>query len=121
MTAQEYPKVICCKEKRFFHLAKEIAGKEPPIPLRRALSLVRILPDRCQWIIHDLSVFGETCPPEKCDQRVNSCKIYQELLPLYDLELIKKECHKLLFFKSNSTNKEEVEHLLQNKGLRVQR
>ncbi len=101
------------KEKRFFHLAKEIAGEDPPTPLRRVFSLLRVLQEVLDkddiWIVHNETTFDPSCTTEDCGQRKDSCHNYEQELEHYDYELITKRCHKLLFFKSEVKKGEETE------------
>ena len=71
-----------CEETPFIKLAKEIGGSTPPRPLRRVLSLMRLV--GCKTIVIEESIWPQGCNKKSCDLRFNSCKAYIKNLPKYN-------------------------------------
>ena len=94
---------------RFFEFSEKMGA---PLPLRRTLSLMRLLP--CKTIGYESREWSDLCSSEICGQRYQSCKAYIDNLPNYGYAFQKKKCHWLYFFDKEIKTEEEIGSIEQN-------
>ena len=113
MDGTSAPLVLSADDYNFIPFAEKFGA---PTPLRRTLSLMKLL--GCRTILYEKREWGPCEPDRYCGERFRSCKEYIDILKSnkYPSSFNKKTCHKLYFFNESFLNLDQLE-LMQNSNL----